>query len=263
MQRSLVRVVSGRDSRNALVEFRWPIPVAHEDTLGSGRVGWVTPASRRDRHLVGTDESPRFARTAGEGALTAAHSAVRTRTTSDGPTAAVCSERRPSPSSVRVVGDRHRQVLEQILAIPPSQDGTMQYRPACVRLRSGETLSRVYCVTESRWFAPESAVDFDDVVWAHESLYRLPAELATRLYAEGESGMGYTVFTLVFTDGSKLPRVTGNLVDFPALPDGITSADITDVLPHTGRDFYGDRAAEAAPTYHWLLYPAGTPLLPT
>jgi hypothetical protein len=155
------------------------------------------------------------------------------------------------------VDDNRARVLQQILSIEPSYDGTMQYRPARVGLRSSETLSRVYCVTNPSWLPPERAVDFDALTWAEESPYRLPPALATRLYAEGESGMGYTIFTIVFNDGSRLPRVTGNLVDFPALPDGVTTADIADVLPHEGRDSYRDRPAEAAPSYRWLHYPSG------
>ena len=90
---------------------------------------------------------------------------------------------------------------------------------------------------------------------SRKSPHRLPPAIADRLYVEGESGMGYTIFTLIMRDGSRLPRVTGNWVDFPALPNGVTTADVVDVLPHAGREHYRDRPVEPAPDYCWLFFP--------
>jgi hypothetical protein len=91
---------------------------------------------------------------------------------------------------------------------------------------------------------------------SRRALHRLPADLANKLYARGESGMGYMVFTIVLRDGRRLPRVTGNLVDFPALPDGVTTSDIADVVPE-GSDAFKDRhprADEGAAPSVWCLY---------
>lgn len=157
--------------------------------------------------------------------------------------------------------DDRASVLGQIRAIRPSHDGATCYRPAQVTLESGETYDRVYCVPSSdldkRWsdHRLDGAIGFEEVARVRESPYRLPAQLADRLYAEGESGMGYTIFTLVMKDGMRVPRVTGNYVDFPALPEGSSAADIHDVLPHEGRDCYRDRPAERTPPFRWLFYP--------
>src|SRR5262249_46823858 len=63
---------------------------------------------------------------------------------------------------------------------------------------------------------------------------RLPPDIAWRLYEAGESGMGYTVFTLVFADGWRQSYVCGNAVDWVIMPAGRTIADIRDVMPHKG-----------------------------
>src|SRR5215218_6564247 len=69
----------------------------------------------------------------------------------------------------------------------------------------------------------KDSVPVSDVQGIEESPYRLPAELANKLYDAGESGMGYAAFTLVLRDGRRLPYVTGNAVNFPALPAGVTT----------------------------------------
>ena len=47
--------------------------------------------------------------------------------------------------------------------------------------------------------------------------------------------MGYEIFTMELRSGQTLVFVTGNVVDFPDLPEGVTTADILDVHPHEGR----------------------------
>src|SRR5579859_6387213 len=50
----------------------------------------------------------------------------------------------------------------------------------------------------------------DDVKFVKESPNRLPVRFANELYRSGESGMGYTIFKVVFSDG--LGRSSGQAV---------------------------------------------------
>jgi hypothetical protein len=156
------------------------------------------------------------------------------------------------------------ELRAELERIAPSWDGMCEYRPCRVRLTSGEMRDFVYLIDADayirRWgpWPPEAknVVSVQDVVAVEESPHRLPAALANRLYERGESGMGYTIFTVVLRDGRRLPRVTGNAVDFPALPDGVTTGDIVDVL-HEGREAFTDRrpsADEGTASYAWCLY---------
>jgi len=99
---------------------------------------------------------------------------------------------------------------------------------------------------------PKSHISIADVDALAESPRRLPAKFANELYKSGESGMGYTIFTVVFADGSRQAYLTGNAVDFIRYPEGKTSGDIVDVLPHEGR------SAEpiSGPQYYWCLFAA-------
>ena len=48
--------------------------------------------------------------------------------------------------------------------------------------------------------------------------------------------MGYEIFTMDLRSGQRLVFITGNVVDFPDLPEGVTADDILDVHPHKGRE---------------------------
>ena len=74
---------------------------------------------------------------------------------------------------------------------------------------------------------------------------------ANRLYAEGESGMGYTIFTVEFRDGRSVVVGTGNAIDFITYPQGQSKETVVNVLPHVGR---GDPLINRAPPFHWCLY---------
>ncbi len=62
--------------------------------------------------------------------------------------------------------------------------------------------------------------------------------------------MGYTIFTVVFSDGSRQAYVTGNAVDFIRYPGDKGPADVVKVLPHEGRN----TEMVKAPEYYWCLY---------
>jgi hypothetical protein len=93
----------------------------------------------------------------------------------------------------------------------------------------------------------------DDVATLAESPFRLPVALADQLYRAGESGMGYSAFTLVFRDGAQINVVSGGAIDFVPMPEGRAPADIVRVIPHSGRD----QAPLSSPKYHWCLFGSG------
>ena len=93
-------------------------------------------------------------------------------------------------------------------------------------------------------------ISVDDVDALAESPRHLPARFANKLYENRESGMGYTIFTVVFADGCRQAYATGNALDFIRYPEGKGRSDVVDVLPHEGRN------AEpiSSPEYYWRLY---------
>ena len=68
-----------------------------------------------------------------------------------------------------------------------------------------------------------------------ESPRRLPAQFANKLYKSGESGMGYTIFTVIFADGSRQAYGTGNAVDFISYPEGKGQMDVVDCAAPRGK----------------------------
>ena len=158
------------------------------------------------------------------------------------------------------------ELVAQLRVIEPSKGGVgdarCDYYPCRVELSDGKRLDYVIVAEARSWLVlwgqqPKPHVSIDDVRRIEESPFRLPAALATKLYAAGESGMGYCVFRVVLRDGRQLPFVTGNVVDFPALPTGVTWPDVVDVLPHEGLDRFRDRgphADESGAPYRWCLF---------
>ena len=57
--------------------------------------------------------------------------------------------------------------------------------------------------------------------------------------------------TVVFTDGTRIPFVHGNAIDFIKFPDGKNKNDIKDVFPHKGRN---EKNLVQGPDYYWCLY---------
>ena len=151
-------------------------------------------------------------------------------------------------------------IKEQLLKITPSKDFWMEYRPCQVILNNGQTLDNVYISDVESYLKvwgviPEGDsakryISIDDIEKVRESPNRLAAHLATKLYKAGESGMGYTIFTILFKDGRRFATYTGNAVDFFDLSMGFDKEDIVDVLPHKGRQ----NNPQAGPGYYWCLY---------
>jgi len=91
-----------------------------------------------------------------------------------------------------------------------------------------------------------------------ESPSRLPAPFANELYKAGESGMGYTVFTVVFKTVIPFLRhrttyLAGGAVDFISYPWGTGPSDVLSVLPRVGRRS-ASLARQVPPKYYWCLY---------
>src|SRR5207342_3105831 len=110
---------------------------------------------------------------------------------------------------------------------------------------SGQLVDRVYFAEAERWFrswgvwpdddSGKQWLDVGDVAAVEESPSRLPPNYASQLYDAGESGMGYTLFVVSFRDGTKVPFVSGNAVDFISYPEGQSPATVAGVIPHAGR----------------------------
>jgi hypothetical protein len=159
-------------------------------------------------------------------------------------------------------------VREALGGIVPSGDDELWYFPCRVTLRDGRILDTVYIEPEMpylRWWGvyPEDDrgkrfVKIEDVVKVEDSPTRLPARFANQIYDHGESGMGYTIFTVVFSDGERQAYGTGNAVDFIRYPNGKGPNDVAGVLPHEGRN----AQPITAPDWYWCLY-SGEPFQPT
>jgi hypothetical protein len=158
---------------------------------------------------------------------------------------------------IRKLPDKLR---EDLSAITPSRDGDLTYWPCAARMKDGTVLATVYVVPEGPYIKHwgvypqqdrgKSHISVADVDALAESPSRLPARIADKLYKSGESGMGYTIFTVVFADGSRQAYGTGNAVDFIRYPEGKGQDDVVDVLAHEGRN------AEllSSPEYYWCLF---------
>jgi hypothetical protein len=154
-------------------------------------------------------------------------------------------------------------VREALTGIEPSHDKDLPYFPCRAVLRNGEVFDTVYIVPEQQYLnhwgvypeddAAKRWIRVEDIVQLEDSPCRLPAHFANQLYQSGESGMGYTVFTVVFRDGERQACVTGNAVDFIRYPIGKTSADVQSVIPHEGRR---DDSLVKSPQWYWCLYSA-------
>jgi hypothetical protein len=91
----------------------------------------------------------------------------------------------------------------------------------------------------------------DEVAEVRDSPTRLPARFANELYQQGDLGLEYTIFTVVFSDETRQACVTGTGVDFIQYPPGKGPRNVTAVLPHEGRR---DDSLVKAPPSHWCIY---------
>jgi hypothetical protein len=159
-----------------------------------------------------------------------------------------------------------REEIEQHLGkIRPSHDNTgFDYYPCEVTLVDGKRIDRVYVAPISKWVGhwgakydenSPSQIPVSRVKSIRESPRRLPVALANKIYRQGESGMGYTLFGLILKDGCTIPCSVGDAVDFIKLPEGISLSDIKDVIPHWGRDIWGKTSLRGERvSFKWCLF---------
>jgi hypothetical protein len=144
--------------------------------------------------------------------------------------------------------------------IPSEGGGGLKYYPCRVTLRGGSTLDNVYIVPELRYIRmwgvyPEDDrakrwIRIEDLVKVEDSPTRLPAQFANEIYEQGESGMGYYIFTVLFSDGTRQACASGSAVDFIRYPDQKGPGDVVGVVPHEGRN----AEPVVTPGWYWCLY---------
>lgn len=149
----------------------------------------------------------------------------------------------------------------KLFDIEPSVSNGSKMWPCEVVLDNGDKCDCVYIMDADDYIRswgvwPEDdpgkeCVDILRVKDIRPSLNRLPVYLANKLYSSGESGMGYMVFTLLFSDNSSQAYVAGNAIDFVSLPVGKKMEDIVDVIPHRDRNL---KNKVESPKYFWCLY---------
>jgi len=152
-------------------------------------------------------------------------------------------------------------VRDALKSIAPSRDGELVYYPCRAVLKSGSACDSVYIVSEKPYVKhwgvyPENDpgkrwIKIEDIAEVQESPIRLPARFANEIYQNGESGMGYTIFTVVFADGVRQAYATGNAVDFIRYPIGKGPKDVAAVIPHEGRR---DDSLVKSPEWYWCLF---------
>jgi hypothetical protein len=152
-------------------------------------------------------------------------------------------------------------VKQALTEIEPSRCDDLFYFPCRAILKNGDILDTVYVVPEIPYLKmwgmyPEDDrakrwIQIENILAVEDSPTRLPARFANKLYENGESGMGYCIFTIVFANGERQACVSGNAIDFVRYPDGKSAEDVVDVLPHEGRR---DDSLVKSPQWYWCLY---------
>lgn len=128
-------------------------------------------------------------------------------------------------------------VTAAIMSIEPSRTPDHEtFWPCELVLSNGDVMPRVICRENARWSDKGDWINPEHITEVRPSNRRLPAPLAEKLYATGESGMGYILYILELRSKQTFVCVSGGIVDFPALPDGVLTGDILDVHPHEGRE---------------------------
>lgn len=149
---------------------------------------------------------------------------------------------------------------EKLKKIVPSQDYGIRYFPCMITLKNGQQRDYVYIVEQQSYInnwgvypendSGKSSILIDDIIDLKESPSRLPPIFANEIYEGGETGMGYTIFTVVFNDGSRKSFLAGNAIDFITYPEGKSQADIKEICSG-GRDTPN---LIYIPDYYWCIY---------
>ena len=160
-----------------------------------------------------------------------------------------------------------KELKQQLLAVKPSRHWTMEYRPCQVKLQNREIVDRVYVAEVATYMEiwgvmpdedkTKKYILIEEVAEILESPSRMPVELANKLYEAGESGMGYCLYQMKLDNGQTIDVLSGNAVDFPPIPNGLTTENIKEVFPHQGtRKNYAN-----SPDFTWCLFKGEMPKL--
>ncbi len=133
--------------------------------------------------------------------------------------------------------------------------------PCSVINKKKEYIECVYIVEEKDYFCnwgvwPEEDsgklfILINDVIDIFESSKRLPTNFAKKIYAAGESGMGYHRFVVKFSSGISQTYIAGGVVDFIEYPIKTSDNDIIDVYPNS---WVTGQQEIMTPKYYWCLY---------
>ena len=164
--------------------------------------------------------------------------------------------------------DRDKLVKKLKRLIKPSVDlkdtsHAITYYPCGVKLIDNKTIECICFVDHevyNRHWAdtfddrPFLFIDIADIQDIFESKYRLPAELAQKIYDNGEAGMGYFLFRVVMKNGKRFTYATGDLVDFIEPPLNYSIKDIVDVtIDGDFSDYYQKKEYLSEKDYYWCL----------
>lgn len=148
----------------------------------------------------------------------------------------------------------------QLAHIEPIVISGVKYFPCSAYTFSGQLMNCVYIVEADGYHRhwgvwPEDdkakqSLSITELSSIAESAYRLPAQYAKKIYAGGESGMGYHVFTVRFKNGIEQKYVSGGAVDFITYPNGLRAEDVADVSLRATTE----GQLLSPPTYYWCLY---------
>lgn len=148
------------------------------------------------------------------------------------------------------------EFLQMLASIEPTKvtESILHY-PCRIRLRCGSWVDRAICTEDARRFTGDWWIHPDAVAEIVPIDKRLPAALASKLSQAGESGMGYESFEVKAESRENFFCITYNVVDFPALPDEVTAAQILNVYPHRGQEWYGSpRCLDKPPEFTWCYF---------
>lgn len=149
---------------------------------------------------------------------------------------------------------------KQLATIQPSVVRGVAYYPCSAAIESGQIFECVYLVEENGYFRqwgvwPENDrgkqyLELTKVANLSNSCSRLPSEYAIKIYAAGESGMGYHIFSVCFKNRTKVTYLGGGMIDFIKYPDGLTNNDICEV----GVQARADTGYIETRSYLWCLF---------
>lgn len=71
-----------------------------------------------------------------------------------------------------------------------------------------------------------------EITRIENSPYAIPPTIHSKLWAAGETGMGYTAFIGIMDDGKEFPFITNFGIEFFEMPEGYTASRIKDIIPH-------------------------------